>query len=55
MCSSDLVDRVNVVWYNSLTEQQKTELQAYRQALLDVPQQSGFPENIIWPNKPSWL
>ena len=24
----------------------------YRQALLDVPQQSGFPDNPIWPTKP---
>ena len=24
----------------------------YRQALRDVPQQSGFPNNIIWPTKP---
>jgi len=24
----------------------------YRQALRDVPQQAGFPENIIWPTKP---
>ena len=25
---------------------------AYRQALRDVPQQPGFPENITWPTKP---
>ena len=24
----------------------------YRQALLDVPQQSGFPTDITWPTKP---
>ena len=24
----------------------------YRQALLDVPQQSGFPHDITWPTKP---
>lgn len=24
----------------------------YRQALRDVPQQAGFPENIIWPEMP---
>ena len=24
----------------------------YRQALLDVPQQSGFPNDITWPTKP---
>ena len=25
---------------------------AYRQALLDVPQQAGFPDNVTWPEKP---
>jgi len=24
----------------------------YRQALRDIPQQDGFPENVIWPTKP---
>jgi hypothetical protein len=24
----------------------------YRQALLDVPQQSGFPNDVVWPVKP---
>lgn len=24
----------------------------YRQALRDIPQQEGFPENVIWPEKP---
>ena len=24
----------------------------YRQALRDVPQQEGFPENVIWPERP---
>ncbi len=24
----------------------------YRQALRDVPQQAGFPNNVTWPNKP---
>ena len=24
----------------------------YRQALRDVPQQTGFPENVTWPTKP---
>ena len=25
----------------------------YRQALRDVPTQSGFPNNVTWPTKPS--
>lgn len=28
------------------------EWKAYRQALRDIPQQSGFPETIEWPTKP---
>lgn len=24
----------------------------YRQALRDVPEQEGFPFNVVWPNKP---
>jgi hypothetical protein len=49
------VDRVNPVWYSTLSEQQKAELAAFRQALLDVPQQPGFPTQVDWPAKPSWL
>lgn len=26
---------------------------AYRQALRDVPQQAGFPDNITWPEAPA--
>ena len=24
----------------------------YRHALRDVPEQEGFPENVVWPTKP---
>jgi hypothetical protein len=50
-----VVDRINPVWYASLTVEQQQELQAYRQALLDVPQQTGFPTHTSWPAKPQWL
>ena len=49
------IDKINPVWYSTLTEQQKNDLIAYRQALLDVPQQQGFPITIMWPTKPEWL
>jgi hypothetical protein len=49
------VDRVNPVRYNALTTEQQTELAVYRQALLDVPQQTGFPTAVSWPAKPAWL
>ena len=46
------VDTVNAVRWNGLTQQQKDELIAYRQALLDVPQQPGFPTSVTWPTHP---
>lgn len=49
------IDRVNPIWYSSLTTEQQTELIVYRQALLDVPEQSGFPTEVVWPIKPAWL
>jgi hypothetical protein len=49
------VDKINPLWYVSLNQTQQNELAQYRQALLDVPQQSGFPTQIDWPAKPSWL
>lgn len=52
---NETVDRVNPIRYANLSTQQQQELADYRQALLDVPQQQGFPTLIIWPEKPSWL
>ncbi len=49
------VDRINPIWYASLTSQQQNELAQYRQALLDVPQQANFPESVTWPVVPTWL
>ncbi len=49
------VDRVNPIWYASLDVERQVALQEYRQALLAVPQQPGFPDQVIWPTKPSWL
>ena len=43
--------------YNSLTDEQKTELQQYRQDLLNLPQNYDTPQesydNI--PDKPEWM
>lgn len=30
----------------------REQWRAYRQALRDIPQQEGFPDNIVWPEKP---
>lgn len=49
------VDRVNPIWYDSLTTEQQQALATYRQALLDIPQQADFPQSVEWPDKPTWL
>jgi hypothetical protein len=36
-----------------LTDAQKAEWSTYRQSLRDVPQQSGFPVNVVWPTEPA--
>ena len=38
-----------------ISSEERQAVQAYRQALRDVPQQSGFPLEIVWPEKPSIL
>lgn len=52
---NETVDRVNPIRYAELSAQQKAELAAYRQALLDLPSQTGFPQSITWPDQPNWL
>lgn len=49
------VDQIagNALRWASLTADQQQAWADYRQALLDVPQQSGFPHEVIWPTKPT--
>lgn len=42
----------NPLRWDSFTAQKQGEFASYRQALLDVPQQADFPNNISWPAKP---
>lgn len=42
-----------VVRAQELDEPVPLEWTSYRQALRDVPQQSGFPENVEWPSGPA--
>jgi hypothetical protein len=46
-------DRISPVWWDAMSQSQKDSWVSYRTALLDVPQQSGYPLQIIWPSKPS--
>jgi hypothetical protein len=49
------IDRINPLWWNSMTQSQQDEVAQYRQALLDITAQPGYPTQIEWPQKPSWL
>ncbi len=42
----------NPLRWDSLSSELQAEWATYRIALLDVPQQAGFPSNISWPIKP---
>jgi hypothetical protein len=42
----------NPLRWGALSAQQQQSLMDYRQSLLDVPQQSGFPWAVEWPVKP---
>ena len=47
-----VVDSMNPMRWETLTEVQKQSWRDYRQALLDIPQQVGYPADIIWPIAP---
>ena len=42
----------NALRWAALTAEQQQAWAGYRQALLDVPAQAGFPHNVVWPTKP---
>jgi len=42
----------NPLRWAEMTTTKQTEVATYRTNLLDVPQQAGFPNTIIWPTKP---
>ncbi|MHA3052541.1 phage tail assembly chaperone [Acinetobacter sp. ANC 4640] len=45
-------DQIEVSEPTTLTADQYKALLTYRQALRDVPTQTGFPDNIVWPSYP---
>lgn len=42
----------NALRWAALTPEQQQVWADYRQALLDVPSQEGFPHTVVWPVKP---
>lgn len=47
------VDAFNPIRWEAATELEKEAVRVYRAALLDVPQQEGFPWTVEWPQPPS--
>lgn len=50
---ADGPDRVNPMWWLSMTTAEQSEVSSYRQALLDITNQFGYPIDIEWPEIPS--
>lgn len=48
----NICDRVNPMRWEDMTADQKQAQRTYRQALLDLPEQTGFPWTITWPDAP---
>lgn len=45
----------NPLRWSGFSDEQQNALAVYRQALLDIPQQEGFPEDTRFPDKPDFL
>lgn len=45
----------NPLRYGSYSSEQMLELITYRQDLLDITKQVGFPTKVKWPDKPSFI
>jgi len=46
------VDTLNPIRWAALSTEQQEAWTTYRQALLDLTDQPGFPFEIVWPTKP---
>lgn len=44
------VDSINPLRWEAMEESEKDKIRKYREDLLKVPEQKGFPFNIEWPN-----
>ena len=45
----------NSLRWADLTSDQRQDITDYRQSLLDITEQGGFPHNVNWPIKPDWM
>lgn len=45
----------NPLRWASFSQEKQADFARYRQELLDLPQQPGFPNNAVWPTPPAGL
>jgi hypothetical protein len=45
----------NSLRWADLTSDQRQDVTDYRQSLLDITEQGGFPQSVNWPIKPDWM
>lgn len=50
---NEYVDKINIFRWELLSDSEKDLWRQYRQDLLNVPQQEGFPHNVVWPVIPN--
>lgn len=48
-----LVDPINAVRWAAMTPEKQVEWIAYRDALLNISTQAGWPSNVVWPEIPT--
>jgi hypothetical protein len=48
----ETVDRMNGLWWEAMPEEDKARWREYRQALLDISNQEGYPDTVVWPEVP---
>lgn len=46
------VNSIGFLEWEDLGAEKQAQVRAYKQALLDLPNQPGFPDNIQWPEYP---
>jgi hypothetical protein len=46
---------MNALRWADLSVEQQGDISAYRRALLDITDQSGFPLEVVWPELPAFM
>ena len=47
------VDSIGFLHWESMGEEERQLWRKFRQDLLDITKQEGFPENVVWPELPN--